>query len=70
MKDFKEAAEILYPITVEKLDVFGPPTIVTPAPGILAIVADYSNDTIDITVNQARDLHRKLGGILEACDDD
>lgn len=65
MNDFKEAVENLYPLTVEKLDAFGGPIISTPAPGVLAIVADYSNDTIDITVNQARELHRRLGEILE-----
>lgn len=60
-----EDEKISFPLTVEKLDGFGGPIVLNPAPGILAIVADYSNDTIDLTFSQAKRLHKRLGEILE-----
>ena len=57
--------KVEFPLTLEKLEAAGRPVIISPAPGILAIVADYSNDTIDMTYKQARELHSRLGEILE-----
>lgn len=49
------------PITPEYLESVGPPTVFTPAKDILAIMSGDSYETVDMTFEQAKYLHERLG---------
>lgn len=63
--EYADRLRDLYPLTEEKLNWFNSPTVFSPAPGIVTIIADYSNDTIDLTTQHVRELHKVLGDYLK-----
>ena len=52
-------------LTPEVLESLGGPVVIHPAEGIVAIIADYADATIDLTYAQAAELKWRLAEILE-----
>lgn len=53
--------EEIPPVTVKYLEQTGTPSVISPAPGILAIVSGDGRATVDMTYAQAVEVRKRLG---------